>query len=188
MKIYLCGLSLLTWATLGLGFQEPAPPAGTPRTGEVVDLGGLKSQVPANWLPQGPEDAQCYKQYRLEPIDDDKNRARITVCSAGKGKGQSAADYITRWKAMFLAPEGMTIEQASQVRKLTVNRTAATLFDIRGDFKGAPGDDTSPRQNYRMLAVYLNAPKGPYVIRLLGPNRTVEYYQKSFENWVKAFK
>jgi hypothetical protein len=89
---------------------------------------------------------------------------------------------------MFLAPEGMTIEQAAHVRRLNVNGAAGTLFDIRGDYKGVPGDDTTPRQNYRLLAVYLSSPKGAYTIRLLGPNRTVEFYQNGFMNWVKAFK
>jgi hypothetical protein len=97
MKNYLFALSLLTWATPGFGFQEPGAPGGAGRTGEVIDLGGLKSRVPADWLLQEkPDGPQCYKQFRLEPVDDDKNHARITVCSAGKGKGESAADHVKR--------------------------------------------------------------------------------------------
>jgi hypothetical protein len=188
MKNYLWAFSLVTWAAIGLGFQEPGPPAGTPKRGDVVDIGGLKSRVPADWVQETPDNAQCSKQFRVIPIDDDKAHTRITVCFAGKGKGQTAADYVKRWKGMFLPPEGKTIQEAAQIRKLTVNGAGATYLDIRGDYKGIPGDDASPRENFRMLAIYLSTPKGPYVIRVLGPNRTVQFYRKGFEDWVKALK
>ena len=80
------------------------------------------------------------------------------------------------------------MREAAKVRELTVNGSSATYLDARGDYKGIPGDVATPRQNYRLLGVYLETPKGAYVIRLFGPDQAVRVYRQEFENWVKAFK
>jgi hypothetical protein len=76
----------------------------------------------------------------------------------------------------------------AKVRKLKVRGAAVTYLDVRGDYKGIPGDPATPRENYRLLGVYFATPQGPYLIRLFGPADTVEFYRKGFEDWVKEFK
>ena len=188
MKILFYWLPLLAATAVNLALQGPGLLARTPNGGAVVELGGLKSQVPADWVEEKPQDRQRYKQYRLEPIDDDKDYAQVIVRFLGKDKGRTAAAYVTRWKGMFLPPEGKTVQESAKVRQLKVNGTLVTYLDVRGDYKGIPGEDTTPRQNFRLLGVYLDTPKGPYLIRLFGPADTVAFYRKQFEDWVKAFK
>jgi hypothetical protein len=125
---------------------------------------------------------------RLEPVDDDKYYALVTVGFLGKGNRASAAEWVKRWERMFLPPKRKTMQDAAKVRHLTVNDVAATYLDVRGDYKGIPGDDTTPQPNFRLLGVYFDTPQGPYQIRLFGPADTVEFYRKGFEDWVKAFK
>jgi len=185
MKSYLYGSMLVAWSSLGFAFQQPG---AAPKMDGVADLGGLRSQTPADWREEQPDDPRYYKQYRLEPVDDDKSPGQVTVSFVSQENNRSAKVLVRRWQEMFLPPEGQTIQEASKLRKLTVNGAAASYLDIRGDLKGIPGDDATPRQDYRLLGAYLNTPKGPYVIRVLGPNRTVEYYRNEFESWVKGFK
>ncbi len=188
MKNYLFWLPLLAWSAISLALQGPGLWARDPNRGDVVELGSLKSRVPAEWLEEKPDEAPCYKQYRLEPVNDDKDDARVTVWFLGNGKGSTAAEYVKRWQGMFLPPEGKTMHEAAKVRRLTVNGAAVTYLDVRGDYKGIPGNDATPRQNFRLLGVYLDTPKGAYMIRLWGPADTVEFYREGFEDWVKAFK
>jgi hypothetical protein len=188
MKNYLYWLPLLTSSAISLALQGPGLWARLPNTDGVVELGGLKSRVPADWVEEEPDEAHSYKQYRLEPVDDDKDYAQLTVRFLGKGRRGSAAGYVKHWKGMFYPPEGKTMHEAARVRQLTVNGAAATYLDVRGDYKGIRGDDTTARQDFRLLGVYLDTPKGPYVIRLFGPADTVGFYRKQFEDWVKAFK
>jgi hypothetical protein len=166
----------------------PVPDARAQPPDTFVDLGGLKSRVPVDWTEEQRDDPQSYKQYRLEPVDDDKYYGEVAIYSISKGKNQEAADYVKQWKTMFLPPEGLTIKEAAKLRKLTVNGSAATYLDVRGDLKGIAGDDTTPRQDFRLLAVYLRTPKGAYIIRMLGPAGTVEHYRKGFESWIMALK
>ena len=86
---------------LGPGFWVRAQ-----ERGEVVELGQLKSRVPADWAQERPDEPSGYKQYRLEPIGDDKENARLTIDFLGKGSGDSAEKQVERWKAMFLPAEG----------------------------------------------------------------------------------
>jgi len=188
MKNYHYWLPLLAWSVISFALQGPGLWARDPSRGDIVELGSLKSRVPADWVEEIPYNARSYKQYRLEPIDDDKEYAQVTIRFLGKGKGDTAAAYVERWKRRFLPPEGKTMHEAAKVRQLRVNGAAATCLDLRGDFKEIPGDDATPRANFRLLGVYLDTPKGPYITDLFGPADTVGFYRKEFQDWVKAFK
>jgi hypothetical protein len=186
MKSYLYWLSLLAGSAISFALQGPVACAQDPNQGDVVDLGGLKSRVPADWAEEEPDDARLYKQYRLAPVGDGVDYSRVRIHFLRKGG--SAAEYVKRWKGMFLPPEGKTMREVAKVRQLTVNGARATYLDVGGDYKGIPGDAATPREDYRLLGVYLDTPKGPYIIRLFGPDEAVRFHRQGFENWVKAFK
>jgi hypothetical protein len=171
-----------------LGLVGPGCLVRAQDRGEVVELGKLKSRVPADWAREKPDEPSGYKQYRLEPVGDDKDHARLTIDFLGKGSGYSAAKQVERWKGMFLPPEGKKRAGVAKVRELKVGGATVTYLDVRGDYKGIPGDPAAPRENYRLLGVYFSTPQGPYRIRVFGPADTVEFYRKGFEEWVKAFK
>jgi hypothetical protein len=180
---------LCVLACVGLGVVAPGPwlAAQTRRpAGRVVELGGLRSTAPADWSEEEPGQPDCVKRYRLEPVGNDREYTRLVVFSLDKGV--SAAEQVKRWKAMFLPPEGRRPEDAVKERKLTVAGRTATYLDVRGVYRGIPGEPTSVRQDFRLLGVYLDTPKGPYAIRLLGPSATVSFYQKEFDDWVKGFR
>jgi hypothetical protein len=170
------------------GLLGPAFWARAQDTGEVIELGKLKSRVPAGWAKEKPYGPSVYKQYRLEPVGDDKEDARLTIDFLGKGNGDSAEKQVERWKAMFLPPEGKKRDGVARIRELRVGGAAVTYLDVRGDYKGIAGNPATPRQNYRLLGIYFATPQGPYLIRLFGPADTVEFYRKTFEDWVKGFK
>jgi hypothetical protein len=182
--ISISGLLILAWNPISLG----AGGASDTNGGSFVGIGALKSRVPADWVEEQPDHARWYKQYRLEPVNDDKTTARLTIGFLSNGKHSSATNWVKRWKGMFLPPERRTMQEAAKVRRLTVNGVDVTYLDVRGDYKGVPGDNTTPQQNFRLLGAYFDTPQGPYQIRLLGPADTVEFYRKGFEDWLTAFK
>jgi hypothetical protein len=179
---------MLAWSAISPAFQGPGLSASQRNLGNVIELGRLKSWVPADWMEETPDGAQTYKQYRLEPVNDDKYSAYVTISFPGKGKGGTAEQHVKRWKGMFLPPEGKTMHETAKVRQLTVSGAAVTYLDVRGDYKGILGDNSTPREDWRLLGVYFDTPKGPYLIRLLGPADTVESYRNRFEDWIKGFK
>jgi hypothetical protein len=177
---------LAIWAAIA--FQGSGLWAREGNSGDVVQLGDLKSRVPADWLEEKPDSEQYLKQYRLVPVLDDKEDARLTIRSLKKGSGDSVEKQVRRWKEMFLPPQGKTLDDVVKVQQVMVKGTAMTYLDVRGDYKGIPGNPATPRENFRLLGVYFATPQGPYSIRLFGPADTVEFYREEFEKWVKAFK
>jgi hypothetical protein len=160
----------------------------SPDPGEVVELGKLKCRTPADWAKVKPAEPAGYREYRLEPVGDNKTSAQLAIDFLGNGNGAGAGEQVKRWEERFLPPEGKNLDDVVRVRTLQVGGAAVTCLDVRGDYQGMPGDPATPRQNYRLLGVYFGTPRGPYLIRLWGPADTVEFYRDGFENWVKAFK
>jgi hypothetical protein len=181
-------LSLLGGISISLAVHSPGAFAQDAGGRDVVNLGGLRSRAPADWVQEQPDDRQSYRQYRLVPVGDSADPAQVSIRFLGNGNGGTATDYVKRWEGMFLPPEGRTMREAAKVRRLTLDGSLATYVDIRGDYRGIPGDVATPRQDFRLLGVYLDTPKGAYVIRLMGPDETVRFYRQGFDNWVKGFK
>jgi hypothetical protein len=154
----------------------------------MVEIDGLRSVPPADWIEERPERAGVLKRYRIEPLDDDKDPTRITIAQYPKGMRLSAAEQVERWKAQFVPPERKQLKDVSKVQQWTVTGHSVTYLDVRGDYREVPNDPASIRQNYRLLAAYFETPRGPYLIQLVGPAHTVEAYRKGFEDWLKAFR
>jgi hypothetical protein len=160
------------------------------KTGPVIEFDGLKSAAPAAWKEEKPASKMRYKQFRLPKIGDDKADAELLIF---RGLTGSAKENVQRWKNQFQPPAGKKIDDVAKVTELKISGAEATLLDIMGSylFKTRPFDaDEKPevRADYRMLAVQFEATKTIYHIKLVGPAKTVEHYQKGFDEWLKAFK
>jgi hypothetical protein len=188
MRTCLCTLLLLAGSAGSFLFQTPGLSAFDRRPSAVVELGGLRSPVPADWAEEVPYNPECLKEYRLAPASDDEYYAAVTIYSLGKQPEGAAARQVRLWKRRFIPPEGKTAAEASRVQEFKLPSAVATYLDVRGDYRGIPGNVASRRQNFRQLGVYLDTPKGAYEISLFGPAATVESYRGAFERWIKAFK
>jgi hypothetical protein len=189
---------LLAAAVVAIGLWSVDPGAGQEKSndkgkGTVVKLGDLASRTPAAWYEEKPTSAMRLYQFRLSPIGDDKDNAEIVIFYFGSGQGGSAADNIKRWKGFFVPPQGKTIEEASKVQKMKVGEVPVAYLDVHGTYSFkfppfSPSAKTTLRPNYRMLGVVFEAKKGPYFIRMVGPENTVAHYKKGFDEWLKGFK
>jgi hypothetical protein len=187
---------LLLVLALCLGSVEPS--IGQERQkekkdGAPVKLDGLQSRVPADWQEEPTAGSFRLKQFRLAPIGDEKANAEVVIFYFGEGQGGSAEDNVKRWKGLFAAPEGKKIDDVTKVEKMKVVDVPVTYVDIHGTHLARfppfdPKAKITPRPNYRMVGVVFESKKGPYFIRMLGPEGTVAHYKKGFDEWLKGFK
>ncbi len=159
----------------------------------TVTLDGLKSDAPATWKAQEPSNKFRAYQFSLPKAQGDKEDAELVIFYFGAGSGGSVNDNLKRWKGMFQAPEGKSIDDVSKVEKLKIGNVEATYLDVQGTYlhKFPPFDPnakTTKKQNFRRLGVVFASEKGPYFITVTGPAKTVESQKKSFDDWLKAFK
>jgi hypothetical protein len=171
---------------LGLNFAH----AG----GENVELGNLKSKVPAGWNLQKPSNKLRLYQISVPKVEGDKDNAELVVFFFGEGGGGGPEDNIKRWKTQFIPPEGKTIDEVSKVEKYKVGKAADVVcLDISGTykFKFPPNDPRAKeerKENYRRFNVIFDTDKGQYFVTLTGPAKTMQKNKEVFDGWIKAFK
>ena len=162
--------------------------------GETVELGGLKSKVPAGWKVQEPSNKLRMYQMSIPKIEGDKDNAEMVIFFFGSGGGGGTEENIARWKTQFIAPEGKTIEQSSKLEKYKVGNDADVVaLDISGTYKYKfPPNDPRAKEvrkdDYRRFNVIFDTDKGAYFITLTGPAKTMEKNKAAFDGWIKAFK
>jgi hypothetical protein len=180
-----CSVALLQPNSAGA--QDEGQPKGT-----IVTLDGLQSWAPGEWAEEPPSRPERVKQFRLEPIGDDKEKAEVIVYLF-KGRAGTVEANIKRWKGMFLPPEGKKIDDVAKVETMKVGKVPVTYVDVNGTYQSRfppfdPNAKITPYPNYRMIGVIFESDKGPYYIRFLGPANTVAHYKKGFDDWLKGFK
>jgi len=162
--------------------------------GTVVELNDFKSQAPAAWKPIKTETEMRVYQFAIAAAKGDKQPAELVIFWFN-GQGGPADANVKRWKGMFRPPDGKTIDDVSKVTtmELAGGKVKATYLNVHGTYHFrfppfAPNAREETRPDYRMLAVVFETDKGPYFIRMVGPERTVTAGKKAFDGWLKAFK
>lgn len=162
------------------------------KTGTVVELDGLKSTAPADWVKERPTSNLRVAQFKIPKVEGDPRDAELIIFYF-QGQGGSVADNLKRWKGMFLPPEGKSIDDVAKVEKMKAGAVPIVYLDISGTYKYkrapmVPDAQAELRPDHRMLSVYFDSKDGPYFIRLVGPAKTVAHHKKAFDDWLKAFK
>jgi len=178
MLRFLCG------ALVALSVVVPARAAD----GEEVDFGGLKSKTPAAWKKAEPGRMQL-AAFDVPKADGDKEDAKVLIFYGGQAGMGDKDGNIRRYKGMFKAPAG----DNAKVENTRVGKSDVTAVDVAGTylFKAAPFDPnakTEEKPDFRMIAVIFDTPRGPYYVRYIGPQKTVEAHKKEFDEWLKNFK
>jgi hypothetical protein len=162
--------------------------AGDKGKGTKVDLDGLVSTTPSDWVPEKPASSLRKAQFRLPRAKDDKDNAELALFQGITG---SADQNISRWKAQFIPPRGKTRDDVSKVTEIKIAGMPATMLVIEGTYAPPsfnPRVKAKQYPGYKMIAIQFDGPKEIYHIKLTGPAKTVEHHRKAFEAWIKAFK
>ena len=150
----------------------------------AFELDGLVSPEPAGWEAQ-PASGMRVAHFVLKGGKDDLHRTELIVFHFGKGGGGGVADNVARWKGMFEKPEVTTSEE-------TIAGARATIVELHGTYlyKARPMDPGpgERRPGQKMIGVVFETPGGPYFMRLVGPDTTVDRHRSDFLTWLRAFK
>ncbi|MBI3911491.1 MAG: hypothetical protein HY320_11235 [Armatimonadetes bacterium] len=175
--------------------HNQAPPEAPPSRSKVESsdqqhLGSLMVTVPRGWKV-GQADGQFrVAVYQLPRVAPDKVDAELVVTAFAGGVGSVEAN-IERWRGMFEPAGGGSSGVEPKVRTLTVDGMKATRADLSGTYVGPKGPmmgETAHEPGWRMLVAFVEAPDGPYVFKLLGPQRTVGKWEQSFDTYLGSIK
>ncbi len=152
--VLLFGASLLAADTKSVGIQD------------------ITLEVPESWTQEAPSNRLRLAQFKLEPVQGDKDAAEIVVSSFGGGGGGVDAN-LKRWVGQFEA-DG----RKSKITAGECEQGKYYLSDLTGTYKKPIGPPIAGKtelvKGYRSIGVILMvADKGVYFLKLTGPEKTV---------------
>jgi hypothetical protein len=88
-------------------------------------------------------------------------------------------------------PDGKPSSAVAKRQTRTVNGLNVTLVDVGGTYVAETAPGARARHNkprFRLRAAVVDTAKGPYFIKLTGPEKTVARWARAYEQFVGSFK
>lgn len=142
--------------------------------------------TPEGWRSTTPSSSMRKAQYVLPAENGDPEDAELVVYQFGERAGPLQAN-IDRWVGQFEQPDGSPSNERLVVSTRRVRGMEITLVDIRGTYRAESFPGSGERVNkpaMRMLAAVIESDHGPYYCKLVGPERTVDHWEGSFQSFL----
>ncbi len=157
--------------------SQTAPPASP---------GDLRLKAPEGWVSERPTSGMRVSQYQLPAAEGDAEAASLVVYYFGAGQGGSVDANLQRWIGQMQTSSA----EKAKTETMTVNGMKVSLLDVSGTYTGGDmaggGGSAQSKPNFRMRAGVIETPKGAYFIKLVGPQKTVNRWDQSFQEFLKS--
>lgn len=156
----------------------------------AVEFGKLKTTPPADWKVEKPANRLRSHQYKLETNDKELANAEIIILPQSKADPEKV---FPGWIKTFDPPDGKKIDDVMNKETLTVGTATIHKLEISGtwNYKERPLDPKSKleiKPEYRAVWCIVVVGDDAWHIRLSGPQKVVEKYEKGFLECLKALK
>jgi hypothetical protein len=151
----------------------------------LVVLLGLAYDVPKEWRAVETSSAMRLAQWSYG------DKSEIVVFYFGEGQGGSVEANVERWYGQFQQPDGGSTRERAKVTKSKAGELSITRVDVEGTYAAPIRPGAGERHNepgYRMIAVVVEGPSGPWFIRLLGPAKEVSTGETSFDAFLSGLR
>ena len=148
----------------------------------------IRFEAPKEWTAQGTTSSMRVAQYALPRAAGDAEDAELIVYYFG-GSGGSVQANLDRWLGQMEQPDGRPSKAVAKTSKLTPNALQMTVLEVSGRYFAELSPGTPARHNkpgFRMKAVVIETPRGPYFVKLTGPERTVARWETAFDGFLKS--
>jgi hypothetical protein len=151
---------------------------------------GLTFTIPDGWQQSPPGSSMRVAELTLPRASGDTEDALLVVYYFG-GSGGSVDANMQRWIGQMEQADGKPSSAVAKKETRTVNGLALTLVDVSGTYVAETAPGSTRRNNkphFRLRAGVVETPKGPYFIKLTGPERTLGRWDGAFNQFVSSFK
>jgi hypothetical protein len=151
---------------------------------------GLTFTAPDGWKSTPSTSSMRIAEFSLPHAPGDADDAQLIVYYFG-GSGGSVDANMQRWIGQMQQTDGRPSSAVAKKQSRTVNGLTVSLVDISGTYTAEMSPGSAAHHNkphYRMRAGVVETAKGPYFIKLTGPERTVGQWDAAFEQFVSSFK
>jgi hypothetical protein len=152
--------------------------------------GGLTFTTPEGWRQSAVASAMRVAEFTLPRAAGDTEDATLIVYYFG-GQGGSVDANIQRWVGQMQQADGKPSSAAAKKQSRTVNGLPVTLVDVSGTYVAEMAPGAGERHNkphFRLRAGVIETSKGPYFIKLTGPEKTVTKWDRAYEQFIGSLK
>jgi hypothetical protein len=150
--------------------------------------GELQLLVPADW-PDTPIRSQMrLLQVALPASSGGPGEGELTVFYFGPSAGTIQMN-IDRWIGQFSQPDGSLSKDRAKIEEIDGNHHPLTIVDLSGTMAASamPGMTAEPeRDGWRLLASIVKTPSGPWFIKAMGPEATIDSCRDAFIEMCKS--
>ncbi|MGH8015391.1 MAG: hypothetical protein ACREBV_04305 [Candidatus Zixiibacteriota bacterium] len=152
-------------------------------TGKPVTIAGITFTPATQWKDLGASDMKA-ASYTYGPLESDKEPSQLNVYYFGQGQGGTIEANAERWIKQMSMPDGSDPAKAAIQYTKDVNGMPAHVLTLYGTFNepvgGPMSQVTTPRENYRLIGVIVEAPQGSVFFKLTGPDYTAKIMVEAF--------
>jgi len=151
---------------------------------------GLTYTTPEGWRQSAPASSMRVAEFTLPRATGDAEDAILIVYYFG-GQGGGVDANMQRWIGQMQQANGQPSSASARKESRKVNGLAVTLVDVSGTYVAEMSPGAANRNNkphFRLRAGVVETPKGPYFIKLTGPEKTVTKWDRAFDQFVSSFK
>ncbi len=148
---------------------------------QKVDAKGLTFEAPSSWKSSTPTRLMRVAQLTVEPIAGDDFAADLVVYSFPGGVGSVQAN-IDRWKSQFKDKDGNPAKFES--KKVKGKNVEVIRGETSGHYHAPQFPNLAPepnRENARLLGAIVVTDQVTYVIKMVGPNKTMAKISPDFD-------
>lgn len=152
--------------------------------------GRLHFAPPAEWATRPTTSMMRVAQFALPKADGDPEDAELVVYYFG-GTGGTVQANIDRWLGQMAQPDGRPTRQVATITERRVNALSMTIVDASGTLVAEVSPGSTERFNkpgFRLRAVVVATPNGPYFVRVVGPAATVAHWSAQIDEFLGSIR
>ena len=150
----------------------------------------LTFTIADGWQKVATTSSMRVADFSLPRADGDAEDAELVLYYFGGGGGSVDAN-IERWVGQMQQLDGRPSSAVAKKEARKVNGLDVMLLDVSGTYIAEMAPGASERHNkpgFRLRAAVITTPRGPYYIKLTGPQKTVAKWDQSFEQFVASLR
>jgi hypothetical protein len=144
----------------------------------------------AGWQPKAVTSMMRIGEFVLPRADSDTEDASLVIYFFG-GTGGTVQANLDRWFGQLSQPDGRQTKVVATTTSRLINGLSVTAFDATGTYVAEITPGATERFNkpgFRMRAAVVQTKGGPYFIKLVGPLKTVNRWDKEYEEFLQSLQ
>ena len=157
---------------------------------KVTTPAGLVLSGQEGWVKEEVKSSMRVAQWKLPRAEGDEKDAELAVFWFQGGGGGVEAN-MERWLGQIKQPDGKASKEVAKRETKEIAGFKVHLVDVTGTYSATdmrPGGGKVELSGARLLGAIVEGPGGPHFFKLLGPQKTVERWEKSFQAFLEAMR